>query len=153
MSVAKCKRSRRFLDFFRSLLVVSVAASFLNCIDSGDAQRKEAADQAKFELELQLARTDVAEKAYAEGRLGAPEKVRADIEQSVQYAIGAGAEGDPQFLTSDGRLIPFRNQSHSQQMAFLNWITGPEVIAVVGPEMVAARDAVRKRWKQPESRQ
>src|SRR5918996_4890262 len=101
------------------IFAASVAAASVNCTDSGEAQRNQATEQTQFELELQLARTAVAEKAYAEGRLGPPERVLADIGQSVQYAIGVGAEADPQFVTPDGRLVPFREQSTSQQTAFL----------------------------------
>jgi hypothetical protein len=146
--VAEIKRFRSLASSLQAVLLVLITLYSISCGNSEEAQRKEAVQQAQFEMELQLARTDVVEKAYAEGRLGTPEKVRVEVEQYVQQAIGAGAEGDPHFLTPDGHLVPFTEQSSSQQTAFLSWITGPEVRAVVGPEMVAARDEVRRKWEQ-----
>ena len=117
------------------MVIVSPASG---CNDGVEQLRRDAVQEEKANYKLHEAAAMVVETAYAEGRLGAPEKVQADIQKYVQEAIGRGSE-DPQFVAPDGRLIPFAEQTQGQHNAFLSWINAPEIRAAVGDEVAAAK--------------
>lgn len=97
------------------------------------------------EFQLQVVAHEVVTKAYAEGRLGPRDKVLADMERHAQEERPVD-EPVPRFFTPDGELIPFKLLNADQRMAHNSWVNSPEVLSVVGNEIVAAKDALRDKW-------